>query len=213
LPEALINFLAFLGWNPGTEQEIFSMNELTEAFSIERIGKGGAKFDIQKAQWYNQQYIKALPDIELAQFLVDDLKREGLETTIEIVKKVCHAMKERITFPQDLWAQAKFFFKPPTRFDEQVVAKKWNHEAVSVLAGFKEELSKLESITADQSKALLDQVASKLGIGTGKILQALRVALTGGSSGPDLMLTIEIIGPKEAANRIDHALQSFNIKQ
>ena len=213
LPDALINFLAFLGWNPGTEQEIFSMQELIDTFTIERIGKAGARFDIQKAQWYNQQYLKAKSDEELAGFLFVALKKEGIECDPAKAIKVCQAMKERITFPQEIWSHGQFFFNAPSQYDEQVIAKKWNQDAISVLTAFKEELIKLSTITADRSKALLDEVAGKLTISTGKILQALRVAITGGGSGPDLMLTIEIIGPKETAKRISHAIQKFPIKQ
>jgi glutamyl-tRNA synthetase len=212
LPEALINFLAFLGWNPGTEQEIFSMQHLIEAFTIERIGKAGAKFDIQKAQWFNQQYLKTKSNEELADFLLSDLKNENIDCPPEKAAKVCLAMKERITFPHEIWSHGQFFFRSPTQFDEQVVAKKWNKEAVSVLSGFKDALEKLSAINAEESKVLLDQVAAGLSIGTGKILQALRLAITGGGSGPDLMLTIEIIGPKEAARRISTALHTFTIK-
>ena len=209
LPEALINFLSLLGWNPGTEQEIFSMTQLIEAFTIERIGKAGSKFDILKAQWFNQQYLKTKSDETLSGFLMRDLQRENIPCTKEVALKVCHAMKERITFPKDIWEQGKFFFKAPEKLDEQVMSKKWNHEAVSVLTIFKNSLSKMESIKASEAKDLLDGVTATLGIGTGKILQALRVVITGSASGPDLMLTIEIIGPKEAAARIEFVLQTF----
>src|SRR5258706_1819467 len=109
LPEALLNFLAFLGWNPGTEQEIFSMTELIDVFSIERIGKAGAKFDIHKAQWYNQQYLRAKSDEELTKYLFDSLTKENIECTTEKAVKICAAMKERVTFPNDFWEQGKFF--------------------------------------------------------------------------------------------------------
>jgi len=212
LPEALLNFLAFLGWNPGTEQEIFSLEQLIEAFTVERIGKAGAKFDIQKAQWFNQQYLKAKPDDELAGFLLADLSENKIPCTKEKAAQVCHAMKERITFPKDIWKQGQFFFIAPTQFDEQVISKKWNQEAVSVLSGFKNELEKREGIKADEAKTLLEQVAASLSIGVGKIMQALRVVLTGGASGPDLMITIEIIGPREASNRISTALKTWSVK-
>jgi glutamyl-tRNA synthetase len=209
LPEALINFLAFLGWNPGTEQEIFSMQQLIEAFTIERIGKAGAKFDIQKAQWFNQQYLKAKSDEELSAFLLSDLQRENISCTKEVAIKVCHAMKERIVFPKDIWEHGKFFFIAPEKYDEQVMSKKWNHEAVTVLTTYRNSLSKIENIKASEAKALLDGVTATHGIGTGKILQALRVVLTGSAAGPDLMLAIEIIGPKEAGKRIEKALVLF----
>ena len=196
---------------PGTEQEIFSMLQLIEAFTIERIGKAGAKFDIHKAKWFNQQYLKAKSEEELSGYLLSDLQRENISCTKEVAIKICHAMKERIVFPKDLWEQGQFFFKAPGKFDEQVMAKKWNHEAVSVLTIYKNSLSKIETVNASEAKALLDGVAATLGIGTGKILQALRVVITGSGAGPDLMLTIEIIGPKEAARRIEKALTTWKV--
>jgi glutamyl-tRNA synthetase len=209
LPDALVNFLAFLGWNPGTEQEIFSMQQLTDAFTIERIGKAGAKFDIQKAQWFNQQYLKAKSNTELAEFLITDLKREGIPCTQEKAEKVCLAMRERITFPGDIWQHGKFFFQAPTSFDEGVIAKKWNAESAAVLTAFSLKLAEKTAISADEAKALLETVCASLNIGAGKIMQALRISLTGGAAGPDLMLTIEVIGPKEAASRIQNFIQRF----
>ena len=212
LPEALINFLAFLGWNPGTTQEIFSMNQLIETFTIERIGKAGAKFDILKAQWFNQQYLKAKSDEELAPYLLDSLAAEKIECSHEKALKICIVMKERVTFPQDFWLQGKFFFQAPTSFDEQVIAKKWNDETVKVLAAYRDELGKLAVVTSDVAKSTLETVTAKLGIATGKILQPLRVSITGGASGPDLMITMEILGREEVMSRIEYALKNLKIK-
>lgn len=212
LPDALVNFLVFLGWNPGTEQEIFSMQQLIDAFTIERIGKAGAKFDIQKAQWFNQQYLKAKSNAGLAEFLLSDLKREGIACQQEKAEKVCQAMRERITFPQDIWQHGKFFFHAPTSFDEGLISKKWTAEAATVLTAFSFKLSEKSTLSADEAKALLEQVCASLNIGAGKIMQMLRMPLTGGAAGPDLMLTIEIIGAKEAASRIQNFVQKFSLK-
>src|SRR5260221_13867981 len=212
LPEALINFLAFLGWNPGTQQEIFSMEELIQAFTIERIGKAGAKFDIHKAQWFNQQYLKAKSDEDLSGYLLESLKREKIDCSKEKAIKICSVMKDRVTFPDDFWKLGKFFFEAPVSFDEQVVAKKWNEDAVKVLRAFRGEMDKLPSATAEGAKATLEKVTANLGIATGKILQAVRVVLTGGASGPDLMMTMEIIGKQEVLDRIDYALRTLSLK-
>jgi glutamyl-tRNA synthetase len=206
LPEALINFLAFLGWNPGTIEEIFSMEELAQAFSIERIGKAGAKFDIQKAQWFNQQYLKAKTEANLAAYLFESLQQENILCSEEKALKICSIMKERVTFTQDFWQQGKFFFHAPTSYDEQVIAKKWNEDVVKVLTLFSKEISNTAELTAAVAKSILESVTNQLGIGTGKILQGLRVAVTGNGSGPDLMMTMEILGNEEVANRINHAL-------
>ncbi|MFZ6009390.1 MAG: glutamate--tRNA ligase [Bacteroidota bacterium] len=212
LPDALINFLAFLGWNPGTEQEIFSMDELIKAFSIERIGKAGAKFDIQKAQWFNQQYLRSKSDSVLGGYLQESLKKENIQCAPEKAERIAAVMKDRITFPKDIWEQGKFFFFAPTAYDEGVASKKWNDDAVKVLSAYRDEMSKLGAIDAAVAKATLEQVTASLGIGTGKILQALRLSLTGGAGGPDLMLVMEIIGKDETVKRIDHALKTLKVK-
>ncbi|MCA6379022.1 MAG: glutamate--tRNA ligase [Cytophagales bacterium] len=211
LPEALINFLAFLGWNPGTEKEIFSMTELVEAFSLERIGKAGAKFDIQKAQWFNQHYLRSKSDKELADYLLASLTSEGISCSHEKAEKICFALRERITFPRDLWEQGKIFFSAPTTFDQQIVAKKWNLDAVRTLRGFIEEIKVTQPFSADAAKLSLEKVTGELGIKTGQILQPLRMSITGGASGPDLMLTMEILGKEETVNRIKYALENFQV--
>lgn len=212
LPEALVNFLAFLGWNPGTEQEIFSMDQLIESFSIDRIGKSGAKFDIQKAQWFNAHYLRAKGEEELAGYLLESLAYENIPCTKEKASKICSVMKERVTFPGDFWEQGKFFFQSPMAYDEQVTAKKWNEDAVKVLTNFHSAVTHLEIIKAETIKATLDKVTSELGIPVGKILAALRLSITGGAAGPDLMMTMEIIGRDEILSRIDRALKTIRIK-
>jgi len=211
LPEAMINFLALLGWNPGTPQEIFSMDELIRAFTIERIGKAGAKFDIHKAQWFNQQYLKAKSDEELSGYLLESLKKEKINCNEEKAKKICSVMKDRVTFPDDFWKLGKFFFIAPDSFDEQVIAKKWNEDAVKVMQSFRKELDELPAATSEAAQGALEKVTASLGIAMGKILPAVRVVLTGGASGPDLMMTMEIIGKQEVLNRIDYALRTLRV--
>lgn len=212
LPEALINFLAFLGWNPGSTQEIFSMEELIREFSLERINKAGARFDILKAQWYNQHYIRQKPAAELAEYLLKSLTSEGITCTKEQATKIAAVMRDRITFPQDLWEQGKFFFHAPATYDNTVVSKRWNGDAVKVLAAYREAIEKCEAFDAETAKATLEKVTADLGIGTGKILQALRLSMTGAGGGPDLMMIMEIIGKKEVVQRIDHALKTLPVK-
>jgi len=212
LPEALVNFLAFLGWNPGTTQEIFSMDELIQAFSVERIGRAGTRFDILKAQWFNQHYLRSKTDEELAGFLLESLKAENISCSLETAKKVASVMKERATFPKDIWEQGKFLFFAPTTYDTAVADKKWNDDAVRVLSQFKDEVGALSSIDAATAKATLDKVTAGLGIGTGKVLQAVRLAITGAGAGPDLMMIMEIIGKDEVVQRITHALQTLKVK-
>jgi glutamyl-tRNA synthetase len=212
LPDALINFLAFLGWNPGTTQEIFSMDELVHEFSIERIGKAGARFDILKAQWFNQHYLRSKSNDVLAGYLLQSLKEVQIECSHEKAIKIVTLMKERVTFPQDFWGQGKFLFIEPTAFDESVASKRWNEEAIKVITAFRDAVSQLENLDGNTAKSALETVTTSLGIGTGKIMQALRLSVTGAGGGPDLMIIMEIIGRSEVVKRIDYALKTLQVK-
>jgi glutamyl-tRNA synthetase len=206
LPEAFVNFLAFLGWNPGTHQELFTLEELAEAFSIDRIGKSGTRFDINKARWFNEQYLRAKPDAELAQYLLQALEEHNISCSEEKAIKIAGVMKERVTFPQDFWREAAYFFVAPQQYNEQVAAKKWNAAAVGVFEDFKGQLTSLPHFTADHIKVLLLDILEQRGMKIGQVMQALRLALTGLEAGPDLMAIIEIIGPEETTKRIDTAI-------
>lgn len=212
LPEALVNFLAFLGWNPGTEQELFTMEGLVEAFSIERIGKAGAKFDIQKAQWYNQQYLRRKPAPELADHLLDALEKEGVPCTREKALAIAQLMSDRITFPKEIWEHGKYFFQAPAEFDEKAAAKRWNEEAAKVVGAFSDALAETNPFDAAGIKATLEEVTAANGIAPGKIMAALRLAVTGVSGGPDLMAIMEVIGRDEVRARIAFALKTLRVK-
>lgn len=200
LKEAMVNFLAFLGWNPGTEQEMFTMEELIEAFSLERINKSGAKFDINKAKWYNQQYLKLQSDEELAKTYLPDLE-------LDTAKKIVHLFKERVTFPQEITQETKVLLTAPTTYDETIVAAKWNDDARNGITAFVNILPNIENFVADEIKHALSSELENAGIKMGKIMQMLRVALTGANAGPDLMLSMEIMGRDEAIKRLKRALE------
>ena len=212
LPDAMVNFLAFLGWNPGTQQELFSMQELIETFSIERIGKSGTKFDIAKAKWFNQQYLKAKPDKELVTFLQAQLKENNVVCIESKAIEICALMKERVVFPQDFWNEGKFFFEDPATYDEGVVSAKWSKEAVDVISQYRAELAKKDKLTEEVAKDIFNAVLEKNNVKIGKVLQALRVVITGLGAGPDLMKIIEIIGKDTVLRRIDKALEVLNDK-
>ncbi len=200
LPEATVNFLAFLGWNPGTEQELFSMDELIEAFSLERISKHGAKFDINKAKWFNQQYLKHSSDEALAQQYLAEV--EPVKAT-----KIVHLLKERVTFPQEIITESAFLFNAPTTYDEAVIASKWNADAAAVIAAYRDELPFVQDFNAENAKHALHSLTERLSVKMGKVMQPLRVALTGVGAGPDLMLSMEIMGKDEVATRLTNALE------
>ena len=207
LPDAFINFLALLGWNPGTEQEIFSLEELSQAFSIDRIGKGGAKFDINKAKWFNQQYLKIKSTHELAGYLNASLTREGVEFPGDKAGQVADIMRDRITFPDDIWLKGRFFLKQPAEYNEKVVREKWTRENVQVLSDYAGALTKLETVSEEKAKGTLEVVLELNKVAIGKVMQALRVALTGEGGGPDLMRIISIMGPSECSNRLRTAIE------
>lgn len=208
LPEAFINFLSFLGWNPGTEQEMFSLEDLVDSFSIDKINKAGARFDINKAKWYNEQYLRHKSDDALADMLMYSLQQAEVESSREKAIKVCGLMRERVTFPTEIWENAKFFYRDPQRYDQKVVNKKWTEEAASVLQDYAEALrQQVSALSADDAKGVLQQVLEQKGVKMGRVMQALRLAVTGEGSGPDLMPTIEILGKEESASRIENALQ------
>jgi glutamyl-tRNA synthetase len=196
-----------LGWSPGSEKEIFSMEELIQEFSIERISKAGAKFDIDKANWFNQHYIKSKSAEELAVYLQKDLEKEGVKASPEKVKKVTEVLRERISFPHELWEQNKFFFEAPTAYDQQVVEKKWNSDVVAVLQDLSKRISQLEdTVSATTAHDTIENFFAAKELKMGKYMQPLRLSITGQGGGPDLMAIIEILGTKETAKRIDSAI-------
>ncbi|QNH62255.1 glutamate--tRNA ligase [Hymenobacter sediminicola] len=209
LPEAFINFLAFLGWNPGTTQELFTMQELIDSFSIERVSKSPARFDQNKVRWYNEQYLRAKPDAELAQYLQEALKGQGLEVPTNKAEQIAALVKERATFPADLAKEAQIFFTRPGSYDEQVISKKWNAQVAGALTEFAKQLPAATDTTPDAIKALLTQVVEGQGLKLGQVLQALRVAVTGAAAGPDLMAIMSILGTQETAQRIEGAVATL----
>jgi glutamyl-tRNA synthetase len=212
LPDAFLNFLAFLGWNPGDDREIFSLEELIEAFSIERIGKAGTKFDIAKAKWFNEQYIRAMSNADLADFLIADAKAEGVEVSREKAEAIVQLTKERVTFPEDFWSQNKFILQKLEEFDQAIASKKWNQDAVKVLTAYAISLDEFDgTFDASSAKSLLEATAEAQGIKLGKVMQAVRLSVTGSGVGPDLMEVFAILGTEEVANRIRFALDTLEI--
>ncbi len=213
LQEATTNFLAFLGWNPGTQQELFTMDELIEAFTVERIGKSGTKFDINKANWYNQQYMRQLPDATLTNLLKEEADKHQAKYDVAKLPLIAQMLKERLTFAKDYWIEGQFFFEAPKTFDEKVASTKWNADAVTVISAYKDALAAYTGeFNAEHIKHVLHEVLEKADIKIGKIMQALRLALTGAGAGPDLMQFIEIVGKEEAIKRMQFALTTLSEK-
>ena len=211
LPEAVVNFLALLGWNPGNEQELFTLEEMVESFSLARINKAGAQFDIEKARWFNQQYLKNKPDQELAAYLLKELEQAGVTSPAPKAEAVSALMKERVTFPGEVWTSARYFYQPPENYDEKTASKKWTEEASAVLGAYADALSGTDgALLAEVAKEALVEVLEQQGTKIGKIMPALRLALTGEGGGPDLMQIIEVLGRDEVVARIQQAQQKLS---
>ena len=209
LPEALVNFLAFLGWNPGTAQEIFSMDELIQAFSIERVSKSPAKFDQNKVKWFNEHYLRAKSNAELAPYLLTALTEHGISCDQAKAEQIVGVMKERVSFPNDFWQEAKYFFQAPTDYDQAVVSKKWNPQVGAALTAYANALPATAGAAAEDLKTLFNQTMEAQGLKPGQVLQALRVAVTGAGAGPDLFETLAILGTTEVAGRLRAAVTTL----
>ncbi len=213
LPEALINFLAFLGWNPGTEQEIFSLNDLVSEFSAQRINKAGTKFDFEKAKWFNQQYIKSADSRQFTDQLIKNFEeKHSIACSETKAIQIIDLLKERVTFPNEFVDAGLIIFQAPTSFDEKTVRKKWNEETPKALTLFADKLLSQENVEAESAKTLFWETLENAGYKPGQFMQALRVSLTGEGSGPDLMTLIEILGAQTAANRIKSSIDALSNK-
>ena len=216
LPEALINFLGLLGWNPGTEQELFTIEELTEAFSLERVTKAGSKFDPEKLKWFNQQYLRHRSDSELAQIFTKELEaRKITYQETPKLERIASLVKERITFMADLWEQGAYFFETPQSYDEKVIKKRWTQDAVTGLSMYVDILESWQGdFDTQASKEELNTQLTAKEMKIGKVMQPLRVALTGQGVGADIVEVMDILGKDEMAKRIKIALEKLkdNVK-
>lgn len=200
--DAFINMLAFLGWNPGTEQEIFSLEGLVEAFDLKRVSKSGAKFNPDKTKWFNQQYLQQKNNEELASLFSIILKDKGISSDIAFVEKVVSLMKERAVFVADLWELSAFFFETPSSYEEKALRKQWKENTGTILdevASVIEGIDDFSSLTIETT--VKEWITSKE-IGFGKVMQPLRLCLVGAMKGPHLFDIIEMIGKEETLHRI-----------
>ncbi len=206
-PDAFINMLAFLGWNPGTTQELFSLDQLVEAFTLERVAKAGAKFDPDKTKWFQQQYLRSKSDEELA-----DLLSIHLSTPIEKQKLVtiCHLMKERATFVQDILSEGAYLFEKPTEYDEQTVKKKWKEDTASVMEEWISELNNITDFTTDNIEITFKSFLEKKGLGIGAFLPNFRLLVTGVGMGPSMFEIAAFLGKEECVTRLTEGLAKIS---
>jgi glutamyl-tRNA synthetase len=202
LPEALINFLAFLGWNPGNDEELLNNEKLIQSFSVERIVKSGARFDYDKAKWYNQQYLMSKSNEELAELLENIAKEEGISANKEKLAYASLMMKERVYFLQDILKTGYFLFKEPTHIDTDTFNKKFKAELASNFIAIADLVASIGAGDNAKFDAVIKGYISENGLKMGDILPILRIALTGTMQGPDLMHTFAILGGEESCKRI-----------
>ncbi len=211
-PEAFINMLAFLGWNPGTEQELFSLEELIQAFEISKVGKSGAKFDVDKTKWFQHQYLIQKNDEELAQLFLKQSKDSRLHgnvkaNDIEYVTKVISLIKERATFVSDFWDLSSFFFQTPTEYDDKASKKAWKQDTTTLMQELVSVLSSIEDFSSENTENIVKQWINSIEIGFGKVMQPFRLSLVGAMKGPHIFDITSLIGKKETIQRIEQAIK------
>ncbi|MBR5238102.1 MAG: glutamate--tRNA ligase [Paludibacteraceae bacterium] len=210
LPEAVINFLALLGWNPGNDQEIMSMDELIALFKLERCSKAGAKFDFEKGRWFNHQYLQMTDNRTLAELFMKDINAAGVETTIEMAEQVVGYMKSRVNFVKELWPLCSFFWIAPTSYDEKAVAKRWKAETPAMMAELREQLAAWNDYdNAEATEEYVKGWCEAKGYGLGNVMNPFRLMLVGELKGPHIFEITAVLGKDETLRRIDTALNTI----
>ena len=207
-PEALINFLALLGWNPGNDEEIFSMEQLIQLFDLEKVHKAGARFDPEKIKWFNHQYLQMKPNDEVATLFQKDLTKRGVTAPIATVEKVVGLIKERASFVSDFWELCKFFFEAPTQYDEKAIKKQWKEQTPTIVKEVAEVIQNTVNFTSIALEEAVKQYMETKGLGFGQVMPPLRLALVGELKGPHVFDIIEVIGKEETLRRLDSILSA-----
>ena len=206
-PEAVVNFLALLGWNPGTEQEMFTLDELVEAFDISRCSKAGAKFDYQKGIWFNHEYILKKSDEEIALLFAPIVANNGIETSMERVRQVVAMMKDRVSFVKELWSLCSFFFIPPTAYDEKTRKKRWKENSAQVMTELAGVLQNIEDFSIDGQEAVVMKWVEDKGYKLGDVMHAFRLTSVGAGKGPGMFDISAFLGKEETLSRMQRAIE------
>lgn len=210
LPEAVVNFLALLGWHPETEQEIFSMEQLIDSFSIEKISKGGARFDYDKAKWFNQKYIQAMDNVALAQLIRPYAEKEKYSINEDFLEKVAVLMKERVTLIPDFVKDGYYLFEPVKVYDTETLTKKWKPELRPFFESLKTRLSNINDFSAMVIEEDVKNFIQENTLKPGDILPLLRITLAGTMKGPAVFDMMGLLGKTETNARIDRFLEIVN---
>lgn len=209
-PEAFINMLALLGWNSGTEQEFFTMEELIESFDLSRVVKSGARFDPEKAKWFNRHYLQQKPVSELAALFLPILKEKGIDADMQKLEQIVELIKDRCEFAKDLWENGHFFFVAPESYDEKTIQKKWKPDTNEKLAAIADLFETITDWSADAIKETFSEFMNGKEWSFGMVMVPIRLALVGTSSGPDLFAIFEMVGKDQTIRRIRRALATIS---
>jgi glutamyl-tRNA synthetase len=206
-PDAFINMLALLGWNPGTQQEIFNLDELTEAFSLERVVKSGAKFNPEKAKWFNQEYLRQRDLLSLAEEFKPFLNSKGIDKSDEYISSAVSMIKERASFVKEFWSLSDFLFTAPQSYDTAVKAKFWKESTPAILKEISESLKVMENFDKESIEQKISQLIKENGWQTGSVMNCLRLLLVGESKGPGVADIMSLIGREESISRVERGLE------
>ncbi|PHQ30742.1 glutamate--tRNA ligase [Leeuwenhoekiella nanhaiensis] len=209
LPEAVVNMLAFLGWNPGTEKEIYALEELVADFELERVHKSGAKFDPEKTKWFQQQHLHLTSEAALVQPFQEILKEKHLDFDDAYVQQVISLVKERAVFVEDLWEQGHFFFERPKEYDEKAAKKAWKEDTGEIMIHVSKIVNDTEDFTAENLSSNVKDWITSENLGFGKVMQPLRLSLVGSMSGPDVFEIAATIGKAKTLERIRFAIENL----
>jgi glutamyl-tRNA synthetase len=201
--------LALLGWNPGTEQEIFSMDDLVNSFTIERVGKSGSRFDPEKAKWFNHQYLQKKSDNQIAMDFREILRTHGHHVDVKDIEELVKLVKERVSFVKEIWDQTDFFFKGPEIYDPEAVKKRWKDDSAGLLHELKSELEKIPVLIPEITEPAIKSWIETQGYNMGAVMNAFRLVIVGSLRGPHMFDIISWIGKEETLRRIDKGISSI----
>lgn len=206
-PEAVINFLALLGWNPGTEQEMFTLDELVEQFDITKCSKAGARFDYQKGIWFNHEYILRKSNEEISKLFAPIVAGNGIDESMERITKVVSMMKDRVSFVKELWPLCSFFFIPPTEYDEKTVRKRWKEDSAQVMGELAEVLEGIDDFSLENQEHIVMAWVESKGYKLGDVMNAFRLTLVGEGKGPGMFDISAFLGKEETLRRLRRAIE------
>ncbi|WP_288611280.1 glutamate--tRNA ligase [uncultured Prevotella sp.] len=206
-PEAVVNFLALLGWNPGTEQELFTLDELVEAFDIHKCSKAGARFDYQKGIWFNHEYMLKKSNEEVANLFAPIVANNGVDETMERITQVVAMMKDRVNFVKELWPLCSFFFIAPTEYDEKTVKKRWKADSAKVMGELADVLEAIDDFSVEGQEPVVMKWVEEKGYKLGDVMNAFRLTLVGIGKGPGMFDISAFLGKEETLKRLRKAIE------